>query len=654
MKRLFALVATVYLFCALAWLAIAGAVATHPLQSFVLYASCLAVLYLIVFRLLRPGINKGALFSPSGIIISGVLLRIMFLPYPLTDDVNRYAWSGHILNTQSLPYLDSPLHYAEAFKTDPIFVGIQNKDTLAVYPPVTLLAFRLVSGISYSLRAYKLFFILCDILTLLVVSLLLREWNVPWHRLILYAWNPLVLLYAAGEGHAIGIPILFGACSLLLFARAKRVQAAWLMDSLAFFSLGVACMSCFLSLVVLPFIISRRTVRYLPWLLVPFLLFIPCWQPGMFSVALSSLELGACNDVFPRLIRLGFSGMPYLIITLSLLLAGIGAAWIFFQRSPLKGLMFSFFWCILCLPCVHPWYLLPFALLLLPHPNRAIFLFCITFGFAFWSPPFLPGFFQERSWTLYTIYMPVLLMLIYDWENTRLPWFPSYPRMRTLDIIVPALSDAGRITFLLESLAEALAFAHQNCTHFPKTSITVVTDDRDETLCKSIQDFPVSLLQESTENGDQLKCAVTSSSSDCILFLTPDTVNDDSALLRLYAALNRNPAAAWGILGHSYTSRSLKRTWLRPLHFFSFHLLGFADSTQGIFILRTALTAAGGLPPGSPMQDTELSLRLQSLPRLDVRCTLLHFSPHKNFKTLTLSLLYLLNRRLGLNRESGV
>ena len=158
MKRLLALIATVYLFCALAWMAISGAVATHPLQSFILYASCLTALYLIVFRLLRPGINKGALFSPSGIIISGVLLRIMFLPYPLADDVKCYAWTGHAQNTRINPYSDAPAQNVDSYKTAPIFIGVQSK----VFPPLKLLVFRLVSGISYTLRAYKLFFILCD------------------------------------------------------------------------------------------------------------------------------------------------------------------------------------------------------------------------------------------------------------------------------------------------------------------------------------------------------------------------------------------------------------------------------------------------------------------------------------------------------------
>lgn len=617
MKRLYALVATMYLFGALAWMAISGPVASHPLQSFILYASCFAVLYLIVFKLLRTGIHKGALFSPSGIIISGILLRIMFLPYPLSDEVNRYAWEGHVLGRGINPYAVCPAALADSFKQDSVFINIQRNDLPAAHPPAALLLFRVISGISYSLRAYKLFFILCDILALMIAALLLREWNIPWHRLILYAWNPLVLLYGAGEGSLVILNILLVATALLLFARGERVQAPWLLSSLAYLALGMAVLTGYASVLVLPFVITRRNRRFLPLFLVPFLLYIPFRHPAVFSRVLSFVGSEAYNGFLPHLLHTGVSGTPITIIMLCMPAAGIVTAWFFFQQTPLKGLMFAYFWFLLCLPVVQVWYLLPFALLLMCCPNRVVYLFCITAGFNFLSAHslLLTGKPPEITWLWYAMYLPVLLVLVYDWENTRLPWYPSYPRLRSLDIIIPLCSESDRIIGLLGSLTESIDLARQTCTHFPETVITVADGSRSPATPRNVRDFPVTVLQSPAGSVSALKNAVHVTRGDLVLIIFPDTVIAASALLRLYGTLNRNPSAAWGILGYRYDVASLKTKCTMFVNYLRFHLLGIAAGTDGIFLQRRVLATINDVLDVTFPGDAELSLQLQPFPR---------------------------------------
>jgi hypothetical protein len=657
MKRLLALVATMYLFSALAWMAISGPVAARPLQSFILYTSCLAVIYLIVFKLLRPGIHKGALFSPSGIIISGVLLRIMFLPYPLSDDVNRYAWEGHIQNRGINPYAVTPAQLGDSFKQDPVFINIRHKDLSTVHPPVALLVFRAVSGISYSLRTFKLFFILCDILTLMILAVLLREWQVSWQRLILYAWNPLVLLFGAGEGYLVVMNLLFIAVSLLLFSRVNRVQSPWLMSSLAYLVLGTAVLTGYAVLLILPFVITRRNRRFLPFILVPFLLYIPFRHPAIFRSVLPGFGTHAYTGFLPRLLHIGLSGMPFAAIMLCLLGAGIVIAWLFFQQTPLKGLMFAYLWFLLCLPHVQTWYLLPFALMMMRWPNRAVFLFCVTAGVNFWrvNQLLLTGSQPEIAWLWYAAYLPVLLILVYDWENTRLPWYPLYPRLRSIDIIIPVRAASDHIISLLGSLTESIAFARQACSYFPETVITIADGSGSQAAPAVARDFPVTVLQAPEGRDSPLNNAVNATRGDLILIISPDTVTRTSALLRVYGTLNRNPSAAWGILGCRYDVVSLKTLGIACINYLRFHLLGIALGIDGIFIHRRVLTALDGIFDITFPGDLDMSMQLQSFPHTSCSGMITipaHQLESKNivwriFRSVPYMFTFLLCRRLG-------
>ena len=203
------------------------------------------------------------LFSTTGILIISVVLRIAFISYPLSDDVNRYAWEGLIQNSGINPYLRSPEEFSAEFTYDPIYHGINHKNSPTIYPPLSLLIFRGISSVIYTIHwppstvlfAYKTFFIICDLLVVIVLAQLLKAWRKNPYWLTLYAWNPLVILYGSGEGHIDILQNVFIALTLLHFSKYRASFIA------GFFFLGCAVMSKYLSIILLPFVITRENRR---------------------------------------------------------------------------------------------------------------------------------------------------------------------------------------------------------------------------------------------------------------------------------------------------------------------------------------------------------------------------------------------------------
>jgi hypothetical protein len=112
-----------------------------------------------------------------------------------------------------------------------------------------------------------------------------------------------------------------------------------------------------------------------------------------------------------------------------------------------------------------------------------------------------------------------------------------------------------------------------------------------------------------------LKNAIKATRGDLIMILFPNTVISRSALLRVYGALNRNPSAAWGILGSRHDVSSLKTTCIACINYLRFHLFGIACSTDGIFFQRRVLDTFDGDFTVVFPHDIELSMQLQSFPR---------------------------------------
>jgi uncharacterized membrane protein len=98
----------------------------------------------------------------------------------------------------NLPALEDPKHILTAGTMTP-----------TVYPPLAEMFFRFVETIP----GYKCLFTFFDAATILVLYLLLRKQGRPPHAVLVYAWNPCVLLSFPLFGHldSLAIVTLFSA-----------------------------------------------------------------------------------------------------------------------------------------------------------------------------------------------------------------------------------------------------------------------------------------------------------------------------------------------------------------------------------------------------------------------------------------------------------
>jgi len=143
------------------------------------------------------------------IIILGFTGRAILLFYPPGNDIYRYIWEGYIQNQGFNPYIYAPDDPALATIANgdlyPIWNSINHKSFSAIYPPFSLLVFRLLAGIRPDPMLFKIFMVLMDVLLMIILALIIKIKKLPKRQLLLYACNPLVILFIAGEGHMDGM-----------------------------------------------------------------------------------------------------------------------------------------------------------------------------------------------------------------------------------------------------------------------------------------------------------------------------------------------------------------------------------------------------------------------------------------------------------------
>jgi alpha-1,6-mannosyltransferase len=119
----------------------------------------------------------------------------------LSDDLQRYRWEGKVQGEGFNPYAIAP--------NDPRLVGLRDKyyevmpgrELPAIYPPATELLFRATWKVFPGPTAFKVPFLVADILVLLLLLWMFRHAEDRNFRIAIYAWNPLVIVEFAGSGH---------------------------------------------------------------------------------------------------------------------------------------------------------------------------------------------------------------------------------------------------------------------------------------------------------------------------------------------------------------------------------------------------------------------------------------------------------------------
>ena len=331
-----------------------------------------------------PGLVALVFVSSAGVVLlwqrdpltteqvlwGAVLLRIAFLPLlpGLTDDLYRYVWDGWMQVEGINPYRYAPNADAlSAFQEAPVYEALNSKPYYSVYPPLSQFIFLLGGWLYAQLGWHAAYFGLKALLAAAeFCGVLLLSRLTTRRNLLLYAWNPLVLVETAGQGHtdALLLPLLLGGIWAVQQGKGR-------MASLAVAGAGLVK--------IYPFVLGPLLVRRFGWRAV--------W-PGALLVATVSLpyaapytlpHLKASVDLFAQLFE--FNAGPYYLTKYGFWLA-TGADWskqigpafryLLLGSLPVFYLLdwwheWSIRWATLCIvgafltlsTTVHPWYLLP-------------------------------------------------------------------------------------------------------------------------------------------------------------------------------------------------------------------------------------------------------------------------------------------------------
>lgn len=629
--------------CATSLMAHNGPVGKHLLLFSLLYFASFILLYLL-YRTFPDEWSVGGQLSL--ILCAAILCRCFFFEFPASYDVNRYIWEGYLVNQDINPYLHAPGDpVLNPLRID-IWHDINHKDASACYPPMMLLFFSVMSAISRSPLFFKSVILVFDIAVIPLMALLLRSRNINLKYLIIYALNPLVLVFIAGEGHLDAIQVFFICLSLYMF-RVKK-------DGWGFLSLGCAVMSKYYAFILIPFFISRKNWKKSILLFLPFISYLPfldSWHELFSSLMHFGMSMHY-NDSVASLLRFLFGPNTVLI---SLILLAVCLVFIFLLiHDPIRSSYLALASLLILLPTLHPWYLVSLTPFLVLFPSRAwLYLHLgVMFTFPILSVECETGVFQELSWLKLFEYVPFFSFLILDFVKQRS--FSSGYFLRpaeSISVVVPVLNESENISGALASLKKEKGVLE-----------TIVVDGGSSDNTREIAEHQgVVVLESQQGRGLQIREGIRICRGDIVLILHADCRIISNTFERLILEMNNRPQCIGGSLGMHYETRSFKTRFISILNYFRARWLGVSFGDQGQFFRREALDIIGGFPEQMLMEDVELSLRLREkgllccIPR-GIRVSKSrwdHMGFFLNFKKIVmLCLEYLIKRRLGLGDPS--
>ena len=477
----------------------------------------LAICYVLGFGLMalmvRTCPRDWSLRRVAFVVISlGVMGRIGFLWFPVSNDVYRYVWEGYIQNHGFNPYQVAP---NDPFLTSliqgdmaTIWQQINHKDLSAAYPPLMMLLFRTLSAISSTPILFKIVMIGFDLMTIGALILIVQWRKIPPAHLLWYVANPLVLVYVAGEAHLDIVQAAFLVWGLYFIGSRKPVAG--------FLALGMAAVSKYFAILALPFVMTRSNRRAWPAIFITGVAFIPFMHDPE-AVFRSLFIFGSrmhYNDSLAEILRFLFGALalPVLCLILLSLLAGI----YLFVHDILRSVYLALGVLLLCLPTLHPWYLLLMAPLMVVYPSRAwLYLMLATIAtLPVLATEYHTGVFLENKWLKLIEYLPFYGLLIYDTVMRRpVLSLPAFPLAGKISVIMPVLNEADRVEAAIQSV----------CSEPEVAEIIVVDGGSRDATCECARQADAIVISGPRGRGQQVCAGLELATGDVILVLHADT-----------------------------------------------------------------------------------------------------------------------------------
>jgi hypothetical protein len=202
-------------------------------------------------------------------LLWAVVLRValLFTAPSLSDDLFRYVWDGRVANAGISPYAYPPSAPELAHLRGDLWDGINHKAMATPYPPLAEAIFAVTYRVvPESLTAMQLVAVSFDLGVIAVLALLLRRTRMDRRRVLIYAWNPLIMVQYAHSGHFDSAMVLTLLVAIYLLSQGRKAASG--------LALGASVL-----------------VKLLPAMLAP--LFLPLWGLAGLAAAAMAVALGA-------------------------------------------------------------------------------------------------------------------------------------------------------------------------------------------------------------------------------------------------------------------------------------------------------------------------------------------------------------------------
>ncbi|MGD8304266.1 MAG: glycosyltransferase family 87 protein [Desulfobacterales bacterium] len=355
----------------------------------------------------------------TGIIIFLAIIFRLFLiasePAVLSSDMYRYIWDGRVQQNGINPYLYPPAAAElENLRDDRIYPHINRKDDPTLYPAGVQIFFRIFYMlVGDSVIGYKGIMVFFDLLTLAVLVALLQTCRLNRARIIVYAWNPLVVFEIAYSGHLEGLTVFLMVAALYLYANRKKIPAIIVLSVSAAIKLypalllaaflnradrvkGIIAFAATLILLYLPFVGAGGKITG----------FLPVYLKNPYE----SFNLGLKTFVMRLIPTLDYA---FLSLVFIIVLAVAGLIVFLKEKKGMDVLRYAYILTglllILMPAALHPWYvilIIPF-LVIYPSPAWLIFSCTVTLSYLKYVTP--QG--MMPNWVLLAEYLPLFVSL---------------------------------------------------------------------------------------------------------------------------------------------------------------------------------------------------------------------------------------------------
>lgn len=335
--------------------------------------------------------SRAALVLVLGVALAARIALLPSLP-TLSTDAYRYVWDARVARAGLDPYAYAPsAPELGPLRDERIYPRLNHPSWRTVYPPGAQAFFRAVYALAPdSVRGMKAAIALAELAALALLLRLLGALGLPSSRLVLYAWNPLVLVEVWGSGHLDGLVLPATVGAALAAVAGRPVLVALLLGAGTLVKLYPAVLFPMLTMIA-----ARNPARHMGRAAFAFAGIIAIgYAPlaGLGAEALGSLPRYLREEDFNRgLVRTLVDGPG---VTLAVL--GVWVAWAtWWQRTDQVGvrarrLLAGF---TVLQPNVFPWYALSLVPFLALAPSAAWIAFTGTVALAY-------AFFLDTPWAI--------------------------------------------------------------------------------------------------------------------------------------------------------------------------------------------------------------------------------------------------------------